>query len=614
MSAALRRSFTSLQIPNYRRYFAGQIVSLSGNWMQMVAEMWLILELTGSGVAVGVTSALQFLPILLFGAWGGVIADRFDKRRLLAFTQTAMAVPALALWGLAVTGAVEPWMVFALVFVRGAVNSVDNPTRQSFVIEMVGADQVVNAVGLNSVLIHSARILGPAGAGALIATVGVAPCFLLNAATFGAMIVALRGMDPERLSSAHHDEEERGGVREALAYVRREPKLLIPLAMMTLVGTLAFNFQVLLPLLGRFTFEGGAAAYTALAVSMAVGSVIGALATGARGRVSERLLVVASVGFGASALLAAAAPSLGWAMAALVPLGLASVTFAAGVNSTLQLEASPAMRGRVMALYSVVFLGSTPIGGPIVGWLAEVAGPRAGLVLAGIAALVAAAAGAFAFARKRDPDWRLADGLAGFDRRWRGRLGARGPVAVKAWGANQLNRAQRRGGLDVEPDSVALLDRGDGVLAAAPEQGHEDRVAGPDHRKLGPEQAGDPDQDREGADRPQPLEHDPGGALARQAGRRAGRGERRGHVVGRARGGTEHQAGRGGERPPREAHDQRGCLEVAVGDDHADRAERGGDAGDQQDRHPEQVAEQHQSARSRSRNPSGPATTRSARS
>ena len=196
MSAALRRSFGSLQIPNYRRYFAGQLVSLSGNWMQMVAEMWLILELTGSGVAVGVTSALQFLPILLFGAWGGVLADRWPKRELLVVTQTAMARPALALWGLTAAGAVEPWMVFALVFARGAVNSVDNPTRQSFVIEMVGADRVVNAVGLNSVLIHAARIVGPAGAGVLILTVGVAPCFLLNAATFAAMIVALRGDGP----------------------------------------------------------------------------------------------------------------------------------------------------------------------------------------------------------------------------------------------------------------------------------------------------------------------------------------------------------------------------------------------------------------------------------
>ncbi|MFI5121438.1 MAG: MFS transporter, partial [Vicinamibacteria bacterium] len=360
MSAALQRSFSSLEIPNYRRYFAGQIVSLSGNWMQMVAEMWLILELTGSGVAVGVTAALQFLPILLFGAWGGVLADRWPKRSLLIVTQTAMAVPALALWGLAAGGVVEPWMVFGLVFVRGAVNSVDNPTRQSFVIEMVGADQVVNAVSLNSVLIHSARILGPAAAGVLIATLGVAPCFLINAATFAAMIVALRGMDPARLSPPAGNGRDQGGVRAALRYVRGEPSLLIPLAMMVLVGALAFNFQVLLPLLARFTFEGGAAAYTALAVAMAIGSVGGALATGARGRVTERLLAGSAAGFGLFALLAAAAPTLPLELVALVPLGAFSVTFAAGVNSTLQLSAAPAMRGRVMALFSSVCMGSTP--------------------------------------------------------------------------------------------------------------------------------------------------------------------------------------------------------------------------------------------------------------
>jgi MFS family permease len=610
VSAALRRSLSSLSVPNYRRYFAGQLISLSGNWMQVMAEVWLVLTLTGSALAVGVTSALQFLPILLFGAWGGVIADRFPKRSLLVFTQAAMAIPALALWGLTASGAIEPWMVFALVFVRGAINSVDNPTRQSFVIEMVGADQVVNAVGLNSVLIHSARIVGPAAAGALIATVGVAPCFLLNAATFAAMIVALRGMDPERLTPAHHSRKP-GGVGEAIAYVRHEPKLLIPLAMMALVGTLAFNFQVLLPLLGRFTFDGGAAAYTALAVAMAVGSVIGALATGARGRVSERLLVVASVGFGASALLAAVAPSLGWALVALIPLGLSSVTFAAGVNSTLQLEASPAMRGRVMALYSVVFLGSTPIGGPIVGWLAEAAGPRAGLVLAGVAALIAAAAGAFAFARRRDPEWSLADGLAGLDGWRRGWLGARGAVAVQARAADQLDGAQGRGRLDVEADAVTFLDSGDGVLAAAPQQRHQDRVAGADHRHLRPEDPRDPHQDREGGDRPQTLEHDPACADRRQAGRGASRRERRGHLVTRAGAGSEHETGCRGDRPPRESHDQGGRVEVAVGDDDPDRAERGGDAGDQQHRDPQQVGEQHQRLRSSSRKPSVPGTSRS---
>ncbi len=297
MSAALRRSFASLEVPNYRLYFLGQLVSLSGNWMQIAAEMWLILQLTGSGTAVGVTAALQFLPMLLFAPWGGVLADRWHKRSLLLVTQTAMIAPALALWALTATGAVEPWMVFALVFTRGGVNSVDNPARQSFVIEMVGPDRLVNAVGLNSVLIHSARIAGPAGAGLLIATVGTAPCFLINAATFAAMFVALRGMDPAGLQGAASEPgETAGGVLEALRYVRAEPQLLVPLAMMALVGTLAFNFQVLLPLFARFDWHGGASTYAALTVSMGVGSVTGALLSSARNRVTPRLLVAAALG------------------------------------------------------------------------------------------------------------------------------------------------------------------------------------------------------------------------------------------------------------------------------------------------------------------------------
>ncbi len=400
MSAALRRSFTSLAVPNYRRYFAGQIVSLSGNWMQIVAEMWLILSLTGSGIAVGVTSALQFLPMLLFGAWGGLLADRFPKRSLLTVTQTLMVVPALTLWALTASGAVVPWMVFALVFARGAVNSVDNPARQSFAIEMVGSSRVVNAVSLNSVLIHSARILGPASAGLIIATLGVAPCFLLNALSFGAMIVALRSMDPRELRPAPEAARGAGAVRAGLRYVLETPALAVPLGMMAVVGTLGYNFQVILPLLARFSFDGGAATYTALAVAMAAGSVVGALAAGARGRVGPDLLVASAFGFGAVALIAAAAPTLPLELAALVPLGAASVTFAAGVNSSLQLDADPAMRGRVMALYSIVFLGSAPIGGPIVGWLGEAIDPRAGLVLAGAAGLLAAVGARAALARR----------------------------------------------------------------------------------------------------------------------------------------------------------------------------------------------------------------------
>ena len=251
MTAALRRPFTSLEVPNYRRYFAGQIISLSGNWMQLVAEIWLVLQLTGSGVAVGLTTASQFAPILLFGAYGGLLADRFDKRKLLMITQCAMAIPALALLALSVSGTVEVWMVIALAFVRGSVNALDNPARQSFVVEMVGANRVVNAVSLNSVIVHCARMIGPALAGILIASAGVEPCFLLNALSFVAMIAALKLMVPAELGRAPRAPREPGSLRAGLRYVASTPALAVPLAMMALVGTLSFNFQVLLPLLAH---------------------------------------------------------------------------------------------------------------------------------------------------------------------------------------------------------------------------------------------------------------------------------------------------------------------------------------------------------------------------
>ena len=401
MTEALRRSVSSLSVPNYRRYFVGQVVSVSGNWMQIVAEVWLILKLTGSGTAVGLVAALQFAPILLFGAFGGMLADRVPKRRLLQLTQTAMAVPALSLFALYVTGAVEPWMVFALVFLRGTINSIDNPTRQSFVIEMVGADRVVNAVSLNSVIVHASRIAGPAVAGAVISVWGVGPCFILNVATFAAMIVALRAMDPSELESAPIVPRQKGALRAALRYVRATPALRVPLLMMALVGTLSFNFLVILPLLARFSFDKPASGYASLMIAMGIGSVLGALVAGARGRVSNRLLVGSSALFGALILAVAVAPTIELAALALVPLGAASVTFAAGVNSALQLAVDPEMRGRVMALYSMVFLGSTPIGGPLCGWLAETWSPRVALLVGGVAALVAALGARLAFAGER---------------------------------------------------------------------------------------------------------------------------------------------------------------------------------------------------------------------
>ncbi len=404
MSGALRASFRSLQVPNYRRYFAGQIVSLSGNWMQTVAEMWLVLRLTGSGTAVGLAAALQFLPMLLGAAWGGLLADRLPKRRLLVATQAAMAIPALVLFALALGGAPPLWAVLALILARGTVNAVDHPTRQAFIVEMVGPDRLLNAVSLNAALINSARVIGPALAGVLIATVGIAPCFAINALTFLVMIGMLAGMDRSALRSAEPASRSPGQVRRAVAHVRATPELRIPLLLMALVGTLAFNFQVVLPLLARFAFgdhDGGA--YAALTTAMGLGAVAGALVMGARGRPKPVFITGAAVAFGLVMLLTAAAPTLPLALAALVLTGAASVAFAASVNSSLQLSTRPRMRGRIMALYAMVFLGSTPLGGPLTGWLAGWAGPRAALVLGAAAAIAGGLAARVAYRRAGIP-------------------------------------------------------------------------------------------------------------------------------------------------------------------------------------------------------------------
>jgi predicted MFS family arabinose efflux permease len=338
--------------------------------------------------------------MLLFGAWGGLLADRVPKLRLLQYTQALMAIPALTLWALTASGHVTPLIVFALVLARGSVLAIDNPARQAFVMELVGHDRIVNAVALNSVVVHTSRIAGPAAAGAVIALLGVGPCFAINALSFVAMLVALRRMDRSQLHTAPPAERARGDLRLALRHVRSTADLWIPLGAMVLVGTLSFNFQVLMPLLADKTWHGTATTYALMTMAMGVGSVGGALLTGLRGSVSPRLIVGAATAFGIFELLAAVAPSLPLQILALVPLGAVSVTFAAGVNSSMQLASAPSMRGRVMSLYSVVFLGSTPIGAPLVGWLAEIASPRAGLALGGAAALVAAAGARVAYGRR----------------------------------------------------------------------------------------------------------------------------------------------------------------------------------------------------------------------
>jgi MFS family permease len=367
--------------------------------MQVVAEMWLVLQLTHSGFAVGVAAALQFAPMLVGGAMGGLIADRFDKRRLLLVTQTAMALPALALLALTATGAIELWMLYLLICARGAVNAIDNPARQAFLVELVGPDRLVNAVSLGSALVNGARTIGPALAGIVIATVGVVPCFGINALSFAAMLLALRGMDTAALRPARLTVRKPGQVRNGLRYVHATPELWIPLALMAIVGTFTFNFQTLLPLLATFGFGGGAGAYAALTTAMGLGAIAGAIANGARSRVRPAFLAGAAAAFGALVLAASTAPSVVYAALALVPVGAASVIFAASVNSYLQLAVAPHMRGRVMALYSIVFMGSTPIGGPLMGWIASAAGPRAALALGGLVALGAAVWARATFAR-----------------------------------------------------------------------------------------------------------------------------------------------------------------------------------------------------------------------
>jgi len=394
-----RETFASLRNPNYRTFFTGQAVSLIGTWMQSIAQSWLVLELTGSGTALGLVVALQTLPILLLGPYGGVVADRLDKRRLMMGLQSMMGVLALVLGTLTITGEVRLWHVYVLAFLLGLNNCFENPARQSFVLEMVGPKDLRNAVSLNSVLVNSARAVGPAIAGIIIATGGLGVCFLLNALSFIAVVTSLWRLDVSRLQPSVPTGRARGQLREGFAYVRRTPVLAIPLLMMGLVGCLAYEFQVVLPVLADRTFHGDARTYGFMTGAMGVGAVIGGLYVAARGTTGLRSLVRSTAIFGVVIAGAALAPNFALELVAMALVGAASVAVLSMGNSTLQLEAAPHMRGRVMALWAVAFLGSTPIGGPIAGAVSEQFGGRAGLLLGAAACLVAAALGAVAAQR-----------------------------------------------------------------------------------------------------------------------------------------------------------------------------------------------------------------------
>jgi MFS family permease len=400
---ASQRTFKALSVRNYRLYFTGQVISVSGTWMQMVAQTYLILfRLHGTGVDVAIGTGLQFLPLLLLGPFGGLIADRLDKRKVLYATQTTAGTLALVLGLLTVTHTVRLWQVFLMATLLGVVNLFDNPARQTFVSEMVGLDLLPNAVSLNSVLMNSARVIGPAIGGVLILTVGVAACFMVNAASYIAVIIALSLMRAAELYRKPGVGRSKGQVRQGLRYVWSTPDLRIPLMSMAVVGVFAFNFTVTLPLLAKFTFHGGAGLYSAFLAAMGAGAVVGGLFTAHRSDPSTRLLAFIGLLFGACILAVALMPTEAAAIIVLVPMGAASISFIATNNSILQLRADPSMRGRVMSLNAIAFLGSTPIGAPLLGYISDISNPRVSLVVGGVATLLASIPLFFLAIRQRE--------------------------------------------------------------------------------------------------------------------------------------------------------------------------------------------------------------------
>jgi MFS family permease len=378
---------SSLRQWNYRLFFFGQLISVIGTWMQTVAQSFLVLDLTHSGTQLGLAIAARFLPIFLFGPLGGVFADRLDKQRVLYITQALQGLLAAVFAVLIAAGAIHMWVVYLLAIALGFVNVFDNPARQSFISEMVPPEDLANAVTLNSVAVNIARVFGAALGGVVAAAIGLSLCFACNAASFAAVLVSLAAMHRSELFPAEPIARERGQVRQGLAYVRSTPELLIPLLMIALVGTLAWEFQVSLPLMANKVFGGGAGTYGVMASVMGAGAVVGGLVSAARNRPRARTLCVAAIGWGIAILAAAVAPDLPLELVTMLFVGYGSITFNSFAKTTLQLAARPDMRGRVMALWALAWLGSTPIGGPIVGWVGQEAGARWSLVIGGLPTL-----------------------------------------------------------------------------------------------------------------------------------------------------------------------------------------------------------------------------------
>jgi MFS family permease len=390
----LRRTFGSLDSHNYRLYFFGDLVSYIGSWMQTMAEAWVVWKLTGSGTAVGATFAFRFLPVLLFGLWGGVIADRFDRRKVLLVTQSLSAVLAIVLWIVAYTGVIQVWMVFALAVALGFVTVVDEPAKQAFVEEMVGRERVPNAVALSSAVRNSARITGPALAALVLAVLGTSIrheswVFFVNALSFVPLVFALTAMRVGELNR-FHEPAARPQVREGLRYAWSLVDIRRTIVLVAVVGTLVYNFPTFLTLMASEGFHGGAGLAGFLMAILGVGTVIGGLAAATWARASARMVIGAAAALGLSLVVAAALSSRVAFVIALVPVGAMAVFFGTVANSHMQVSSALQLRGRVMAIYTLLTLGTTVVGGPFVGWICQQWSPRTGLAVAGGATLLAA--------------------------------------------------------------------------------------------------------------------------------------------------------------------------------------------------------------------------------
>jgi len=382
-------TFSSLKVRNYRLYFIGLGISACGTWMQRIAQSWLVLQMTGSGTAVGLVVAFQYLPVLILGPFGGVIVDRFPKRKVLYLTQLISGFLALILGIAVVTNTAELWMVYALASMLGVIEAIDSPTRQTFIHEMVGSDRIKNAVTLNSIEVNVAKVIGPAIAGIVISSIGIGSCFLINAGSFLFVLFSLSLMRESELHSFDVITEMKGQFSKGMQYLKTNHLVRNILIIMAIVGTLSYEFQVSLPLLAKFTFNGDAKAYTLLMSAMGVGSVVGGLVTAGKKVAEPTKLAWSAILFGIAILFVSFSPNMIFAVIFMIIIGFFSISFTALGNSTIQLNTDPVMRGRVMALWTVAFLGTTPIGGPIVGWVGEHIDPRGSLIVGGVAALLA---------------------------------------------------------------------------------------------------------------------------------------------------------------------------------------------------------------------------------